>query len=217
MKIEFIECRWQGKALLSEAQIKLLPKKVGLCATVQYLGLLKDIRKQIEKSKRQVILLDSNNTNTLGQILGCSSFRLQGFEDILFIGDGMFHPINLKVRFGQRVLAFNPLSKKMHEVTEAEVGRLRGRINAMRAKFYSSKCIGVLLSTKPGQLWNGFDSLEQKYPEKRFYYFAFDEVNLGQLENFRFVDVFVNTACPRLGMEDSLEQGKPIINLEFVE
>ena len=66
-------------------------------------------------------------------------------------------------------------------------------------KFYSSKNIGILVSTKTGQ--NRFKdavNLKKKLKDKDCYLFAADIIDLNQLENFPFIECWVNTACPRI-------------------
>ncbi|MBU4283524.1 MAG: diphthamide synthesis protein, partial [Nanoarchaeota archaeon] len=84
-------------------------------------------------------------------------------------------------------------------------------------KFLSSKEIGVILTTKPGQeqLKEAFE-LKNKFKDKNFYFLIFDTIDFNQLENFPFIECFVNTACPRIALDDSIKIGKAIINLEDI-
>ncbi|MBW2987995.1 hypothetical protein DRJ48_01930 [Candidatus Woesearchaeota archaeon] len=213
MEVEFIECRYKSEAKLSKAQIQKLPKCVGICATLQYIDSLPGIKSSIEATGRKVELLETDNGFYRGQILGCSKLGLANFEGVLFVGDGMFHPINIKMQFKGDVFVFNPYTHEFRRVGEGEVVHYRKRIKAAYTRFLSAKSVGVLISTKPGQVWNDFDKLESIFPEKRFYYLVFDNISLGELENFPFVEVFVNTACPRIGLDDSFEHGKPVLNI----
>jgi diphthamide biosynthesis enzyme Dph1/Dph2-like protein len=42
-------------------------------------------------------------------------------------------------------------------------------------------------------------------------------VEFQELENFPFIEVFVNTACPRIGLEDQKKFPRPVVNLADVE
>jgi 2-(3-amino-3-carboxypropyl)histidine synthase len=216
MKTEFVECRWSGKARLSKEQLERLPQKIALCSTVQFLGLLPEIKEQLTKKGKKVVLIRANNTPHPGQVLGCSKFKVKGVDSILFIGDGMFHPINAKLVFAGTVFAFNPISKKMAVIDDVAVTLHKGRVNGMYNTFLGADTVGVLISTKPGQAWKEFSRLEHKYKKKQFYYFLFDEINLQQLDNFPFIQIFLNTACPRIGIEDAFAERKPVLNIDAV-
>ncbi len=213
MKTEFIECRYTGKAKLSKEQIDRLPGKLALCSTVQFLHFLEPIKAQLEKAGKKAELLKANNTYYPGQMLGCSKFKVKGIDAVLYIGDGMFHPINVKLNFDGVVFAFNPKTKKMGVIDEVVVTKHKGRLKGMYNTFLSADTVGVLISTKPGQNWAKFKRLEWKYRKKKFYYFLWDEINLMQLDNFPFIDIFLNTACPRIGLEDAIVHRKRILNI----
>ena len=77
-------------------------------------------------------------------------------------------------------------------------GNNKNRIVGIK-KFLMSDNIGVLISLKHGQ--NNFDwaeNLEELYPGKKFYFFVMDTIDCGQMDNFPFVQAWVNTACSRL-------------------
>jgi len=73
-----------------------------------------------------------------------------------------------------------------------------------------------LITTKPGQN-NLKKALElksnDKYKDKNFYFFLDDTVNFAELENFNFIDCWINTACPRIAFDDSIKMIKPILNI----
>ncbi|MBI2112760.1 diphthamide synthesis protein, partial [Candidatus Woesearchaeota archaeon] len=51
---------------------------------------------------------------------------------------------------------------------------------------------------------------------KKFYFFVDNTISYGQLENFPFVEVWVNTACPRIGLDDQEAFRKGVLNLKDV-
>ncbi len=53
--------------------------------------------------------------------------------------------------------------------------------------------------------------LEKKYKNKRFYKFVFDTLDYSQLENFPFIECWVNTACPRI-----FDDLRSIINIQDI-
>jgi 2-(3-amino-3-carboxypropyl)histidine synthase len=97
------------------------------------------------------------------------------------------------------------------------IAKIEGRRKGSLVKFHSSNNIGVVITTKPGQmqLKHSF-KLEDKYPDKKFYFFVDDTLSFNQLENFPFIDVWVNTACPRIGLDDVEKFRKGVVNLSDV-
>jgi diphthamide biosynthesis enzyme Dph1/Dph2-like protein len=57
----------------------------------------------------------------------------------------------------------------------------------------------------------------KKWPEKSIFTFLCNEISFSELENFNFIDIYVNTACSRIGHEDTIRSPKPIINIDDVE
>jgi len=43
--------------------------------------------------------------------------------------------------------------------------------------------------------------LRKKFPEKKFYAFAFDTLNINNLEDFPFIQCWLNLACSRVADE----------------
>ena len=214
MKKMFIEARVKGKNNIPEELIDELPLKVALFSTVQFLDSLDDVKKQLMDAGKKVVVVKGRHAKYCGQILGCSVDKVDGVDCFLYIGDGRFHPIALKLKNEKPVFVYNPFSKKYKELEDVDVERILKRIKGAKLKFLTSKEIGVLVSVKPGQQFLKFAiSLKKKYPNKNFYFLMFDTIDFGSLEDFPFVDVFVNTACPRI-IDDADKFRKPLINIE---
>jgi len=118
------------------------------------------------------------------------------------------------------VFIYNPFSKEFRKLPHSEVAAVKKHEKVALTKFLHADRIGVLLSVKTGQIGvqaylKQIYSLEKKFPDKKFYYLAFDTLDFSQLENFTFVDVFVNTACTRL-IDDYAKFPKPIVNIEQI-
>ena len=48
---------------------------------------------------------------------------------------------------------------------------------------------------------------------KQVYIFVGDILNYADMENFPFIEVWINTACPRIGYDDVTSMPKPLINI----
>jgi len=218
MKVEFIEAKYNEKIILPSDIIRRLPKELALFTTVQFIGSVKEIKKQLEADGIKVKLFKPKHCLYEGQLLGCSIEKFDS-ENFLYIGDGMFHPKALLLKNPRsKVFVFNPFNKKFFLMDEREIIPWLRRKKGALLRFMTSNNVGVLISTKPGQdnLENAL-KLKNKFPEKNLYFFLFNTLDFNELENFPFIEIFINTACPRIAYDDTIRTRKAIINLEDIE
>lgn len=202
MKRLFVETRYEGNLTLPESILNQLPKVVVLAMPVQFLDFLKKIKKQLESAGKKVILFKGQHSKYLGQILGCDVFEFKGnYDGFLYVGDGRFHPTALLYGNKKPVYAYNPFSQKMVVYDNSDLEKLEKKRKGLLAKFLSSNHIGILVSTKLGQnKLNLAEQLKEKLEKegKKAFVFLADDINFSGLENFNFIESWVNTACPRL-------------------
>ncbi|MBR9702986.1 hypothetical protein GOV10_03045, partial [Candidatus Woesearchaeota archaeon] len=150
-----------------------------------------------------------------GQILGCSieDWSSTGVEGFVYVGDGMFHPKAILFQNEQTVYKYDPKSEEQETITQEALGDLLKRKKGALVTFHTAKNVGVLITSKYGQerLQESLE-LEKEYPEKTFYYLLADTFDFGALEDFPFLEVYVNTACPRV-MDDYNKLPRPLINI----
>jgi 2-(3-amino-3-carboxypropyl)histidine synthase len=219
MKTFFVEAKYKEKIELPEGVIGILPKKIALFTTVQFLDSIAGIKKQVEKKGKKILLLKAEHTKYPGQLLGCNIKTFDeskdSFDAFLYIGDGLFHPQALMLKNKKPVFIYNPFSKKHNKLEEKDVIDMKRKNEGAKLKFMNSKEIGVLISTKPGQqqIKKAY-ALEGKYPEKKFYFLLFDTIDFSELENFPFIECFVNTACPRIAYDEAEKIRKAVVNVD---
>lgn len=220
MKLMFVEARCKKPVFIGKHVLKL-PEKIGLVTTVQFIGQVKEVKSQLEKDGKKVFFGKGKHTKYKGQILGCDVQAAVSVEKkvdaFLYIGSGLFHPIAILLKTKKDVFTFNPLTEKFSKVDMKEAEKINKRKKGSLLKFLSSKEIGVIVTTKPGQeqLKKAFD-LKNRFKDKNFYFLVFNTIDFNQLENFPFIECFVNTACPRIALDDSIKLTKSIINLEDI-
>ena len=217
MKFMFVEAKYEGKIKVPKKVIDKLPDTVGLFFTIQFIDSLDDVKKEIEKTGRKVKLMKGKHTKYLGQIYGCNLEKFPGVDAYLYVGDGLFHPKALVLGNNKLVHIWNPINKKYSIVTKKLMEKEITRQKAAYSKFLMSKKIGVLLSTKPGQSYfKQALKLKTKYKDKEFYYIVMNTINFDSLEDFPFIEVWVNTACPRIGWDDTKRTSRPMLDLGSV-
>jgi len=217
MKLYFIPAKYKKEIKFPEKHIKELPERLALVSPVQFVDHLPKIKEQLESKGKKVKLIQGKHSRNAGQILGCDVPELPAndIDAFLYIGDGVFHPYEVLYKNKVDLFIYNP---KTHDFYK--IGREEAEINLKKQKgalamFYSKKNIGVLISTKPGQNRLRFTTeLGKKFPDKKFYFFACDTLEYDQMENFPFIEVFINTMCQRIALDDAKKVPRPIINLE---
>ncbi|MFC1741596.1 diphthamide synthesis protein [Nanoarchaeota archaeon] len=180
----------------------MLPAKVGIVTTIQHLHEMKKVVDYLWKKEIKAVVS--------GQVLGCDAgAALKNKDDVdafLYIGSGEFHPICVALQTGKGVFVLHPSDMKISKVDSARVEKIQKKKKGMLLKFHSASVVGIISTTKNGQsrVQGGVDavaSMESKYPDKSFYHFLCETLNFSELENFPFVECWVNTMCPRV-MED---------------
>ncbi|MBI3051011.1 diphthamide synthesis protein [Candidatus Woesearchaeota archaeon] len=215
MKTYFIPAKSNLEILLPEENIRQLPPNVGLITNIQHLHRLEGVRQQLQKSGRKVTVLKGHHSKYQGQMYGCDFPADAGNEAVLFIGTGRFHPRGI-FQLGKDIFIYDPLNRHFQKMDMGDAERFEKRRKAALMKFLHSTKIGVLVSTKPGQMHNRVvEALKRIYPDKQYYLLVSDTVDFSELANFTFVECYVNTACPRL-MEDWEKFDKPVVNIEEV-
>ena len=217
MRVEHIPLRRKVEVVFPKKLLTVLPGKVALFTTTQYLHLLEGMKEQLEKAGKVVLLYKPRHTSKEGQVLGCSIQEWPDAEAFLYVGEGEFHPRALLFKNPQPVFRYDPLQKKYQVFSKDDVSKIMKQHRGAMLKFMHAKVVGVLVSTKSGQKDNkAFSLLVERYPEKEFVPILYNTLDWGSLEDFPFVEVWVNTGCPRIGLDDYNKVKKPILNAEHV-
>lgn len=216
MKTLFIETKYTRPIKIPQKVIDKTPNRLCLFTTVQFIDQLDNMRSQLKG--KEITTLMPEHTIYKGQILGCDIMEMPGdFDAFLYIGDGLFHPKALAIGNKKPIYVFNPFADKFFELDRTDIEAMLKREKGALLKFHTSENIGIIITTKPGQHFIGkARKLKELYPEKRFYTFIANTLDFNDLENYPFIDVFVNTMCPRIGLDDTNKIEKPIINIDVL-
>ena len=192
-------------------------KSFGIVTTLQFLDCIKDVKDFLEKSGKKVLLGKGIKAVYAGQILGCDPSAGTSIKEkvdcFLYLGSGMFHPLGLMLQTDKPVFIFDIERNEMRDAAAYRDKFLRQKYAAIEiAK--DAKRFGILVSTKPGQM---NVELAKKIKSKlisqgkKAWILAFDEIRPEKLE-YLDLDAYVNTACPRIAIEDRTSFKKPILN-----
>lgn len=200
-------------------------KRIGLISTIQHVHGLKSAKSFLKENGKQIFLAKSTKTRGQGikakhegQVLGCDVSAAKEIENkvdaFLYIGTGQFHPVGVAIETSKPVFVLNPHSERIAQVLEGEKKKYLARRAARLSKLKDAKTVGILVSTKLGQYnLKQAEKIKAKLVKKgkRAEIFLADNITAEDMLNFSEVEVWINTACPRL-VDD--EFSKTVVNAD---
>jgi 2-(3-amino-3-carboxypropyl)histidine synthase len=191
-------------------------KNIALCATAQYLHLLAPFGRLLEKKGLRALIGRGRGIEN-GQVLGCNYSSAKSVEGkanaLVFLGDGLFHPLGLSLCCSKRVFAANPLDGRLKELRGEKELFLKKRY-AVIAKAMGARAFGIIVSSKRGQLRAKLGLELKKKIEakgKRAFLLVGDLIKPEYLLGIS-VDALVSTACPRIALDDASSFRQPLLN-----
>lgn len=215
-KVLFIETK--KKFNIKELDFTLLDnlqgKTISLAATIQYIELVPKVKRYLESKNKKVIIKKGAFHDA--HVLGCNSNALDKKADtILLITDGKFHALNNAVQIQREIYVFSPDSHLLDKVSKQDIEEINKRTKAKKAKFLSADIVGILVTTKVGQKFSSknLNIIKNKIEikGKKAYLFETNNINTQEFENFPQIQIWINTACYGLAMDDSR-----IVNLQDI-
>lgn len=221
----YVEARIEADPFkaLERALPELRDSVWGLTATVQHVQYLEGVEEFLEGEGIESRIGDpGSRAKYPGQILGCdwgSARSVEGEVDgFIYLGTGKFHPFGIFLATRKPVISVNPLTDG-YEIVKPEIGEFLRKRYAMLSRAESCQRFGVLVSTKPGQSRLSLSKdLERRLEEHGYdaYVLIVDEVDPQSLGDYD-LEAFVNTACPRLPIDDAGIFDVPILTPFEVE
>jgi len=199
-------------------------RKIGLVTTVQHVQNLDEVRENLLRAGKTVVIGDSGHLSYSGQVIGCDYSNAKSIakdvEAFLFIGGGRFHALGVALSTSKPTVVADPYEKRAYSV-DREAERILRQRWASIEEARESKNFAVLVGLKPGQKrLEEAQRVRQKLEEKGkiAFLFAVKEITPEVLMEFPTVDAYVNTACPRISLDDASKFKKPVlaINEAFV-
>ncbi len=218
----YLEARatWPVEAAVVSA-VPLLSSfsRVGLATTVQHVQTLDGVRELLVRAGKTVEVGDTGRLPYPGQVIGCDFSNVKSVaadvDAFLFVGGGKFHALGVALATLKPTVVADPYGGCAYSVSE-EVQKIIKQRYASVEEAGHAKNFGILISLKPGQ--NRLDdalkvkaSLEKL--GKAACLFAVREVVPDVLAEFPSVDAYVNTACPRISLDDASKFPKPVLTL----
>jgi len=192
--------------------------ETGLVTTAQFLHYLPQLKKALKEKGIQAEIGKGKRTED-GQVLGCnySSAQVKA-PAVVYFGDGLFHPLGIHFATQKKIIIANPISLEIRALDEEKKEFLKRRIMMIeRAK--EANNYAILVSTKEGQ--NRISEAEKIKKEiekkmKKAKIYVMDYVSNDAILWIK-AEALINTACPRISIDDFLQYKLPIINMSEVE
>jgi 2-(3-amino-3-carboxypropyl)histidine synthase len=207
-----------------DAAESMLPKRIGLLTTTQFRHWLPAIRDHLER-KGHVVRIGEPDRRVAyaGQLLGCDYHTATVIEKevdgYLYIGTGDFHPLGVAILVpGKPVIIADPERGTARDLADVKDRVLRQR-HAAIARAKDARTFGIIVSRKIGQERMGLAADLKALAEKHdrvAQIFLMDLVSPQFLQGYR-VECWVNTACPRIAIEDILQYPQPILTPQEFE
>lgn len=215
----FVEMREAGgdpDALAATVRAAGLPHRLGLVASVQHLDLLPRLTAALERGGFEVHAEQGDHRLAHpAQALGCNYTGAEAVADrvdaFLFVGTGRFHPIGLAFAVDRPVWSLDPLQNLLEPPIDRTA--LVGRRQLVVAAARDARRWGILVSTFAGQ--NRAPTalaLQERARDagREAELLYFDRLDPRDLEGRGF-DAYVNTACPRIALDDSMNYPRPVL------
>jgi len=193
----------------------LTGRKIGLLGTTQHLHRLGEVADLLRSRGYEPLLVQGDaRVATAGQVLGCNYTSASVDADsYLYVGSGNFHPLGLALNTEKPIVCADPYNGEVRTMDEERQRFLKQRYGAI-ASIRDAKTFAVLASSKQGQLrWNMAQALKRRIEKRgrKAYLLLIKQFAPEYLVNFRHVDAFVSTACPRVAIDDYGRYPKPIV------
>jgi len=134
-------------------------------------------------------------------------------DAFLFVGGGRFHAIGVTLATAKPTIAADPYERKAFSI-ESEARRILKKRWASIHEATQAKKVGVLVGLKAGQKRLDLALRIKESVEsagKKAIILALKEITPEALMQFPTIGAFVNTACPRLSLDDEGEFRKPLL------
>jgi 2-(3-amino-3-carboxypropyl)histidine synthase len=206
-RVCFVEVRSDVDVIpvVNDALALLGERQIGVVTNVQHVHTLNDVRRRLESAGFECFIgVGDRRVKYQGQVLGCnfSAARAVGVNEYIYIGSGTFHALGVALATGKKVIAADPFLRRT-SVTDVE-GILKQRYGLI-AKAMQASTFCVLIGTKVGQQRLGLaNELTREATEQGYNAFKVTVNDITPLTLYNFpADAYVNTACPRVAIDDA--------------
>jgi len=204
-----------------EKALPLLDKwhKIGLATTVQHVQTIDNVKDVLLHAGKAVVVGDAGQLSYPGQVIGCNYSNVTSIakdvEVFLFVGGGRFHALGVALSTSKPTIAADPYGRSAFSIDKDAEKIVKQRWASIE-EAGEAKTFAIFVGLKQGQkrieeALNLKKKLEEK--GKSVCIFAVREVNPEVLMEFPTIDAYINTACPRISLDDASKFKKPVLTV----
>jgi 2-(3-amino-3-carboxypropyl)histidine synthase len=190
---------------------------IGLATTIQHTHKLSEAARTLEAAGKTVHVGNTKHGKKPGQILGCNYDNAKNVADkvdgFLFIGGGRFHALGLFLATMKPTIAADPYLNNAVSI-DADAKKIIHKRYASINEAKTAQNFGVIIGLKPGQKNLKSAQKIKKTLEakgKKAVLIALREITPATLTQFPTIDCYVNTACPRIALDEASAYTKPVL------
>ncbi len=219
--VEYIDYRYDAPMDKLPESLKFLEnfKTIGLMTTIQHIHQLESVKKFYEDHGKKVVIGKPYGfAKKTGQVLGCDIGSAASIdrevEALVYFGGGLFHPLGALLHTKKPFLLVEPFNNTIEFIDryrDIYARKSRGKIIAS----LDVKKVGILVSTKNGQHNMNLAKVLKNKLEKEGItagILVSNNFDFESINNMMEFDAFVNTACPRIAIDDIDRTIKPLLS-----
>jgi 2-(3-amino-3-carboxypropyl)histidine synthase len=203
--------------MLSAELVKRNYNKISLLTISQHLPQLENVRRIFEQSGINVVIGNGRGQLNDGQVFGCEFYpahsELDKVDCFVFLGQSTFHSAGIALSTGKQTFMLDPYFQEYTEVSSV-AKELQRRAILSIYKAVDAQTIGIVIGIKDGQ----FAKVRALDLRKEFRkiglkvrLIGLTEITEERMQLFSDIDVFVQVACPRIGIDNHFK--KPMLSV----
>ncbi|MBI2667786.1 diphthamide biosynthesis enzyme Dph2 [Candidatus Woesearchaeota archaeon] len=204
---------------LAESSLEYLKNfdNIGLVSSVQHIHQLDNVKIILENNNKKVIIPEAKGRAFYkGHILGCEysgSKLMEKNVDCFLVLGNKFHSMGLALSVDKKVIVIDPINEEIHDL-DSDKKKITLRRLKLIEKAREANIFGIIVGMKSGQQnFSVAENIKNKLLKngREAYILTMNNVTNDQLINFYNIEIFVNTSCPRISIEDIDRFEKPVI------
>jgi 2-(3-amino-3-carboxypropyl)histidine synthase len=204
---------------LAVEQFKGTFSRVGVVTISNHKAQLDFAVEYLNEKGMAAVKSESEGTLFDGQVFGCNYHSARSIardvDAFFFLGQSRFHAIGVRLNTRKPTYMLDPFFNSVEDVVkEAEHLERKAILSVLKAK--DAERIGIVISMKEGQLFRRqAEEIRNRLTGlgKKTYLFHMREITAQRVAAIRGIDAFVETACPRLAL-DNEEFDRPMLSYD---
>ena len=192
-------------------------RSIGLCTDSQYLNALPIAKSFFEKAGFRAVIGRGRGLLTEGQVFGCEFYPAfdirEEVDAFVFLGQSRFHSLGIALSTAKPTYMLDPYFQEVFDMKE-EADKLYKKSVFSVYQALDAQRFAVIINLKEGQM----DTMRAKKFEsklrqrgKKVSLLAMREITNDKLNQFKDVDAFIQTACPRISIDDHFD--RPVLSV----